>query len=344
MSYLTLKDLARILKVSESTVSRALRDHPRISKATKQRVKELAEQLEYTPNQIALNLSKQRMQAIGVVVPSIAYHLYAQAISGMEAVLEQKGFSLIICQSNESYDREKRILRELTGSRIAGLIISISSATQDYEHFARIKSKKIPLVFFNRECQDIYTDRVVIDNFTAAYTATQHLLKSGCQKLAYFGGPKNVEISNKRLEGYQAAMHEHGVPEGDQITVHTEFNPLAAHRSASDLLLRTIPPDGILAFSDQFAYQIMAAAKEYKLKIPEQLSVIGFNNEPAGALLEPALSSIDQPAHQMGEIAAELLLSQILPQAKLRSTQTKVLQSKLILRGSTLSGRTTTAK
>ena len=330
-----LKDIARILSVSESTVSRALRDHPRISQATREKVKTLAEQLDYMPNQVARNLQNRHMNAIGVVVPKLSYYLYAQAISGMEEVAEQLGYNIIICQTNESAEREQAIVQDLLSTRIAGFIISLSSATVDFEHFAKIKRRKVPLVFFNRECEDIHTDRVIIDNFGVAQKAVEHLIERGCKRIAYFGGPAEVQISNRRLEGYRAALTTHQFPLIPAYMVHTEFNSKSAYQAADRLLRLPQPPDAILAFSDQFAYTLYQRARELGIDIPNTLSLIGFNNEPATALLQPALSAVDQPAYAMGKPAAEILFQQIQRPNDYYRAQTKVLQSSLVLRGST---------
>ena len=233
---ITLKDLARILNVSESTISRALHDHPRISKATKEKVKALADQLDYVPNQIAVNLLQQRTNTIGVIVPRIGYHLYASAISGMEAEAEKEGFNIIICQTAESFEREQTIIQELMHTRIAGFIISLSSATKTFEHFARIKRRGYPLVFFNRECEEIFTDRVIIDNRTAAKEAVEYLIKTGCRRIAYIGGPDSVQISNKRESGYRDALQQAGLAIDEARIVHSEFNPRSAREVGLKLL------------------------------------------------------------------------------------------------------------
>ncbi|MEL6924218.1 MAG: LacI family DNA-binding transcriptional regulator [Bacteroidota bacterium] len=331
----TLKDLARILELSESTVSRALKNHPRISKATTERVQRLARELNYTPNQLALSLQKKHMNAIGVVVPRISYHFYAQAISGMEAIAEQQDYNIIICQSNESYEREQGIIRELMGSRVAGFIISLSSETKNYDHFARIRSAKVPLVFFNRECKDIVTDKVVIDNYGAAKSAVQHLVKVGCRRLAYLGGPPEVQISNYRMKGFLAAARKAGIPDEAIFVQHTDFNPAAAQNAARQLLYSTDAPDGILAFSDQLALNVMTVAKERGQRIPDDLCIIGFNNEPVDQLVEPSLTSIDQPAFEMGEAAVRLLLDQLRSGGQYRKPERIVLTAELLIREST---------
>ena len=334
---ITLKDLARILEVSESTISRALHDHPRISQETKDRVRSLAEQLDYIPNQLAVNLLKKHTNTIGVIVPRIGYHLYASAISGAEAEVEKEGFNLIICQTAESFEREQTVIRELMYSRIAGFMISLSSATKTFEHFAKIKRRGYPLVFFNRECEEIYTDRVIIDNQAAAREAVTYLIQTGCRRIAYIGGPENVQISNKREAGYREALQMAGIPIRESLIAHSEFNPESARRKGLELLQLPNPPDAALAFSDQIGQIVLDVAKKKGVKIPQDFSIVGFNNEPASALLEPALSSIEQPAFEMGQLAARMLLTQILNRDPYYRTQTKILKARLIRRGSTRS-------
>jgi DNA-binding LacI/PurR family transcriptional regulator len=331
----TLKDLARMLNLSESTISRALRDHPRISIETRRRVKELAERMDYVPNQLAVNLLRQRTNTIGVIVPRIGYHLYATAISGMEEEAGKEGFNIIIGQSAESFQRERSIIQEMMYARTAGFIASIASETADFEHFARVKRRGYPLVFFNRECAEIYTDRVVIDNVAAAREAVDYLIQTGCRRIAYIGGPAFVQISKKREQGYREALAAAGLPFRPQWVVHSEFNPASAREAAGQLLALPEPPDAVLAFSDQIAQNVLYIAKQRGVRIPEALSVIGFNNEPADALFDPALTSIEQPCFEMGRLAAELLIAQILKRYPFYRPRTRMLQARLILRNST---------
>jgi len=329
-----LKDIAIRLNLSISTVSRALRDHPDINKKTKQTVVALAQQLDYEPNNIARSLLKNRSNTIGIIVPKIGYHLYSTAISGIEKVAIEAGFNIMICQSGESFAREVNNVHTLHASRVGGFIISVSSETADYAHFLKIQRKNTPLVFFNRDC-NIAATKVVIDNQSAASEAVNHLLETGCRRVAYIGGPTTVQISNKRLEGYRKALEARSIDIDEKLIAHCEFNKESALNAARKLLYLAHPPDGILAFSDQIAISAMLAAKERGLKIPQQLAVIGFNNEPVDELIEPTLTSIDQPAFQMGERAAQLLLEQINGNKAVPPIKTEVLNSSLIIREST---------
>jgi DNA-binding LacI/PurR family transcriptional regulator len=329
-----LKDIAHRLGISVSTVSRALRDHPDINRKTKEAVAALARELDYEPNNIARSLLNRRSNTIGIIVPKIGYHLYSTAISGIEHVAIQAGYSIMICQSGESFAREVNNVHTLQASRVGGLIISVSGETATYDHFQKIQRRNTPLVFFNRDCE-LAATKVVIDNFGAAYEAVTHLAEIGCKRIAYLGGPQTVQISNKRLQGYQKSLEAHGMAVDERLITHCEFNKESALNAARKLLYLFHPPDGILAFSDQLAINVMLAAKERGLKIPQQLAVIGFNNEPVDELIEPTLTSIDQPSFQMGERAAHLLLEQINQIAHPPPVKTEVLNSKLIIRAST---------
>ena len=332
---ITLHDLAVKLKISASTVSRALKDHPRISRKTKEAVWKLAKDLDYEPNQLALSFKNTHINAIGVVVPKIIYHLYATAISGIESYANARGYNIMICQSNESMEREKAIVNELIASRVAGFIVSLSSETDNFDHFVRLQNKGIPLVFFNRECENVQADRVIIDNFQAAYDAVDHLISTGCKKIAYMGGPGEVQISNQRMKGYRQALTDNHLEANSRLILHCEFNRESALTQARKLVYGPEPPEAILAFSDQIAISAIKACKERGLKIPEDISIVGFNNEPVTELLEPPLTSIDQPGFLMGKAAAELLIRQIENEGAATQPEKRILSANLIVRKST---------
>jgi len=331
-SGVTLKQIAEELGISISTASRALKDHPRIGAPTRERVKRTARRMGYRSLDL-LDAGYRKSNLIGVIVPSINYHLYAMAISGIERTAEQHGMHIIVCQSNESYQREKSLVKELLAAGVNGILVSLASETRDFTHFREVMDKGLPLVFFNRECQDIETDKVVIDNQGAAFEATSHLLSVGCRKIAYLGGPESLQINRDRASGYQRALQQAGLTMPEQYLVFSKFDRDSTLSAARKLLYTPDYPDGILAFSDQIAISVMLAAKERGIEMPGQLSVIGFNNEPVDELLEPSLTSIDQPAFSMGEQAAMLLTNQI--NSGEQPYQTKVLRSSLVVRRST---------
>lgn len=240
---------------------------------------------------------------------------------------------IVVCQSKESQTREQSIVRELMELGVAGVIASLASETKAFEHFEELKQRKIPLVFFNRQCDSIETDKVVIDNFKAAFDATEHLISIGCKKIAYLGGPKILQISASRRKGYLAALKKNGRPFIDEYSIAASFDRDSVLSASRRLLYTENYPDGILTFSDQMAINVMLTAKERGISIPKEISLIGFNNEPVGELLEPALTSIDQPAYEMGVTSAQLLLKQIDDYES--DYEKKILKSFLVIRNST---------
>ncbi len=329
----TLKDIAEAAKVSISTVSRALKGHSRIGKKTSRRIVKLATEMGYVSSEFVYFENDGPSRLIGVIVPEVGYHLYAQAISGIEKIAETRDMHIIVCQSNESQERERSIVKELIGLKVAGVIASLASETTDFSHFEALQKNKIPLVFFNRKCNEITTDKVIIDNFKAAFDATAHMISIGCKKIAFLGGPKILQINSDRAEGYKAALKEHGLAFDNDLLVYTKFHKDSMLSAARKLLYLPNYPDGVLAFSDQVAINVMLAAKERGIKMPEEVSVVGFNNEPVGELLEPSLTSVDQPSRAMGEEAAKLILKQI--DNANATYETKTLKSYLIVRNST---------
>tara|TARA_R110002096_G_scaffold9533_1_gene37562 strand:- start:72923 stop:73951 length:1029 start_codon:yes stop_codon:yes gene_type:complete len=330
---ITLQDIADILEISTSTVSRALQNNPRISESVRNEVLKTATDLNYFTSKYPETVLPKKINAIGVIIPKITYHLYAMAISGIEKVAEENNMHIIICQSDESYLREKNLTEELIKIGVSGLIVSLAGETKAFSHFLELKENNIPLVLFNRQCDEVVTDKVVIDNFKASFDATEHLLSIGCKRIAYIGGPKELQISNTRLLGYKQALSDAEMLLDEKQIEYCNFTKESNLSAARKLLYSPSPPDSILAFSDQIAIATMVAAKERGLKIPEDLAVIGFNNEPVNELLEPSLTSIDQPAFQMGCEAAKLIFQRINNQNK--DITHKVLKSELIIRNST---------
>ncbi len=333
----TLKEIAAQLDISISTASRALKDHPRISAYTREKVKRVAREIGYMSLDMLKGPQKGNSRLIGVIVPKISYHLYAMAISGIESVAEQYGMHIVVCQSNESYEREKSLVNELIHTGVNGIIVSLASETRNFSHFEKVKQLGIPLVFFNRECKEVLTHKVIIDNKRAAYEAVKHLTDIGCKRIAYVGGPEVLQINRDRVEGYRQALAAANIAEDPSLVVFSRFDKESMRSAARELLYTPDYPDGILTFSDQIAINVMLAAKERGIRIPEQLSLIGFNNEPVDDLLEPSLSSIDQPGYVMGQESAKLLLQ---PATDLKSTyEKKILKSYLVIRNSTNKNR-----
>jgi DNA-binding LacI/PurR family transcriptional regulator len=334
MEEISLKTIATRLGISISTVSRALRNHPDIKEQTKKAVVQLAEELEYEPNHLAFQLLKRKSNAIGVIVPKISYPLYADAISGIEATAEAHGYQLLICQSNEDYQKEIKQINSLITSRVSGIILSVSANTTQYDHLLRIQHRNIPFVLFNRDCEQVNCSKVLIDNHKAAFEAVNHLLSSGKRTIGFIGGPPHLQISRRREEGYRAALHQAGIGVNEALVRPVEFSKEAIIHTVTQLLQNNPLPDALLTYSDQIAQWALVIARQMGLRVPQDLALIGFNDEPTDELLEPALSSVRQPAYEMGTEAARLIFKEL--QSSKFAYEKIILESQLITRGSTV--------
>ncbi|HKJ43093.1 MAG TPA: LacI family DNA-binding transcriptional regulator [Sunxiuqinia sp.] len=332
-SQVTIKDIARILGISPSTVSRALKNHPDISEATKKAVNELAEKLKYEPNAVALSLKQSRSQTIGVIIPEIVHYFFSSVISGIEDVASSAGFTVIICQSNEKYEREVSNVKALLSHRVDGILVSISKESTNFDHLYSIQERNIPMVFFDRIVPEIKTDRVVIDDWKAAYKATKHLIDGGKKRIAHFAGPQNLVIGRERKDGYLQAMKDGGLTvDPEMIIVADSFEK--AVKATHALLDLENPPDGLFAVNDLTAIGAMQTLKRSGVKVPDEIAVVGFSDGRFSGITEPSLTSVDQHGYEMGTIATELLLKRILDETYDEPAQTKVLNANLIVRGS----------
>lgn len=303
----TIKDIAQRLHISTSTVSRALRNQPDVNPETKKAVMTLAEELDYQPNRVALSLLKKHTYTIGVLVPNLDY-FFATAIRGIDEMALEAGYTVMVCQSNESYGREMVNIRRLLESRVDGLIISVSSETKNFDHFRRLQEREVPMVFFDRDIAEIRSPKVVLDNFDGAVQATEHLIRQGRKRIAFLAGPENLSISNKRKEGYLATLKKHRVKADRELIIHCDFNQAYAQVATEELLHLKKKTDAILAVSDRIAIGASLAIKERGLRMPQDIALVGFNNEPITKLLSPSISSVDQPAFEMGKTAARLFI------------------------------------
>jgi LacI family transcriptional regulator len=336
----TIKDIARELGISPSTVSRALKDHPDISPETKKLVNELAEKLNYQPNVVALSLRSSKTNTIGVIIPEIVHFFFSTVISGIEDVAYSAGYNIIITQSNESLSREKSDLKALFNSRVDGMLMSISRETTDFDHIENILSKGMPIVFFDRIYDTPNSSKVVVDDLTGAKDATLHLIEQGCKRIAHLVGPPNLVISQQRLEGYKQALQEKGLPLDESLLIQCPSGTTEEGRAAGELLIGLKNrPDGIFASNDQSAMGAMQAIKQKGYKIPQDIAIVGFSNWALSALMEPPLTSVDQPGFEMGQEAARILIRHIELKAKKKEEpqpEVKLFKTRLIVRESSL--------
>lgn len=331
---ITIKDIARKLKVSPSTVSRALKNHPDISEATKKAVNELARKLNYQPNAVALSLKQSRSNTIGVIIPEIVHYFFSSVISGIEDVAYEAGFNVIICQSNEKYDREVANVKTLLAHRVDGILVSVSKETKDYNHFQYIRKNRIPLVFYDRIVPGLRTDQVIIDDFEAAYQATKHLTDTGRKRIVHFTAPQNLLIAQKRKEGYLKAISNAGLTTGEELVFQAD-NFEKARVTVLDILKNNLQIDGVFAVNDLTAIGAMQTLLKRGIKVPEDVAVAGFSDGRFSGITDPTLTSVDQHGYEMGTVATEMLLKRILSE-KDYTCRTQVLNANLIVRESTV--------
>jgi LacI family transcriptional regulator len=329
----TIKDLARRLNVSVATVSRALRGLPDIHPDTRQAILDLAREWDYQPNQLATSLVKSRTRTIGVIVPNLGYYFFSSAINGMEEVAYGAGYSVLLTQSKESYERELTNLQDLARGQVDGLIVSISRETADYEHFRRLQRRGVPLVLFDRDCEALDVPKVLIDNRAAARQATDHLLENGCRRIAVLAGPAYLALTIQRLRGYRDALEARGLPFDETLIAYGDYSQVNAVELTHHLMGLPDPPDGILGLSDRIAVGAMIALKQRGARIPDEVALVGFNNEPMSHLLSPGLTSVAQPVEDIGREAARLLLAQLQSPDPLPPT-VRVLPTHLVVRES----------
>lgn len=341
----TIKDIARALGLSTSTVSRALRDSYEISPETKKLVLEYAEKNNYHPNPIALSLKERRSRSIGVIVCEIANSFFSQTINGIESIAYNNGYNVIIAQSRESADRELLNLQYLTSRSVDGLIVSVSTETKDFSFFSELNQRGMPIVFFDRIVDEIQTHKVIVDNFKGAYEATTHLIRSGYKQIATLSNAAVLSIARERLAGYQAALADNGLPVNESMIRYCQHGGMIVEEveEAIEALFSLSPrPDAIMTSADKLTTNCFRILKAKGLKVPDDVGLIGFSNSDMTELLDPPLSVIRQPAFEMGEIATSLLLNLIESKRPVTDFETRILQTELLIRGS--SGKTTRKK
>jgi DNA-binding LacI/PurR family transcriptional regulator len=333
MKNATIIDIAGRLGISPSTVSRALNDHPDIRSTTKEQVRKVAKELRYSPNPIAQSLQSNRTTTIGVLVPEIKHDFFASAISGIEEVAYHSGYTIILCQSNESYEREVVNAHVLMHHRVAGVIASISQNTRCGDHFQDLLKRRIPVVFFDRACEDVKASKVVIDDYKSAFDAVNLLIQKGYKRIAHFAGPKELGICQKRYAGYVEALRHARMEMPEGFVKYGGMHEEDGYRSMEELLNGHIVPDAVFAVNDPVAIGAFQKIKEAGLKIPDDVAIVGFSNNKITSLLDPQLTTVNQPSFEMGRKAAEVLVKTI--EDRTFEPSTLVLEAELIVRGST---------
>ena len=329
----TIKDIAQALHLSTSTVSRALRDSHEISAATRQRVLEHAAQLHYHPNPIALSLKEKKSRSIAVIVPEIANSFFSQTINGIESVANDHGYTVIISQSHESFEKEVSTLQYLASRSIDGLLMSVSGATKDLTQLKSLHQHGFPMVFFDRVVEDIATHKVTANNFQGAYDATAHLLSQGYQRIACITNSAHLSITQERVAGYMVALEKHGIaaaPSLIKYCFHGGMLPEEVTVAVAELMKEKPRPDAIFTTSDKLTMGCMHALKKAAIAIPGDVALAGFSNSGLIELLHAPLTVVRQPAFEMGQVATTLLLQLIESKRPVKDFETRVLPTALL--------------
>lgn len=332
--HISLKDLAAEIGVSISTVSRALKNHPDISPEITAKIRQLAHERNYVPNPLAMGLLKQETRMIGVIVPDIVTHFYASIISGIEEVAREKGYYIVIASSGESLAKEKESVINLLKSRVEGLIVCISQETNNFEHFELLIQNEIPLVFFDRVVESLEVPSVTVDGAEAAKNVTRHFYENGCRRIAYISGPEHLNISKQRKEGYLNGLKECGLLFNPDLLVECSLNTDEASLATQKLLSVKQIPDAIFGINDTIAFAAMKEIKKHKLRIPEDIALVGFTDEFHSTVVEPPLTSVTHPTQQMGHEAARLFFNCL--QQGTEYAEKVVLQTTLVIRESSV--------
>ena len=332
-----MKDIAQSLGVSVATVSRALKDSPRISKEQRERIKKYAQDHHFFPNVIgeALRHSKIRsMKVIGVIVPEFIHYYFASVLTGIEEEARRRGYRIMVALSNEKYEQEVKICEDFFKNKVCGVIVSQAKDTAHYGHFQQLIDSGVPLVFYDRICTGVDCSRVVVDDYTGAFNAVQHLIDTGCRRIAFYGASMKLEISKNRYNGYKDALLKNGIKTDDTL-VRLCDNRADAEAMTPELLSMDNRPDAFFAVNDDTAIGILYTAKRMGLKVPDDVSVCGFTNDDRAVSCDPMLTTVEQRGTLVGEEAAKILIAQVEGEIPRHKVEKRVVRTHLVIRGTT---------
>lgn len=337
---ITIYDIAKQLDLSAATVSRALKDHPAINKHTKKKITDLAEKLGYRSNNFASNLRRQRTNTIGVIVHELRSQFMTSVLAGIEKITTEANYDLIIAHSSETFKKEAANAQNLFHKRVDGVIASLSFDTEDLSHFEPFERKGIPVIFFDRVFEDSEGAKVIINNRKAGYEATAHLIEQGCKRIAHITANLKRNVYAERLKGYQQALSAHGLKYQEKYVIVDDLSEEASIHSARKILSMKPMPDGIFITNDFCAAVCIQTLKEAGIRIPEDIAVVGFNNDVISKIIEPKLSTINYPGNEIGEIVARNLINHLQGNTNIHLTNTIIIKSELIVRESSKKKKT----
>ena len=329
----TIHDIAERLNTTASTVSRALNNNPRISEATKKQVLKMAKQLNYQPNNIASALRSGKSKLIGVIVPTANRNFFSSVVRGIEEIANNLNYKVIISQSYEEYEKEVDTIETLLSARVDGIIASIGKNTENFDHFQKVLDKGIPLVLFDRITDELEVSQVVIDDHYGAYQTVQHLIKQGCKRIVHFTSPKKINIYKERLRGYEDALKDNGIAIDQELIEESNMQLEDGRQSMQNILDKGIQFDAVFSASDYAAMGAIQVLKEHNFKIPQQVKLAGFGNEPFTTFSDPSITTVDQKSVPMGRVTAETFF-ELLKSGTKSVPQKTVLKPELIIRQS----------
>lgn len=335
----TIHDIAKHLDITASTVSRALRNSSRISDKTIESVHKTAKKLNYQPNNIAAALRKGKSNVIGIIIPMADRNFFASIIRGIEEVVNDSGYNVIICQSNDSTEKEKSNINTLLESQVDCIMASYAKSTTDFNHYKEIIDREVPLILFDRlheSLESLDVDAVVIDDYMGAYKATQHLIDQGCRRIVHFSGPEHVSIYKERKRGYKEALIQNSIDVDESLILESDLKLQAGKEMTENILKWDQLPDAIFSSSDYSAIGAMEVLKSNQIKIPDQIAIVGFSNESFTSFVEPALSTVEQHSKKIGQYAANLFLDMVKKNKGDHTSTKTVLSPELIIRKSSL--------
>ena len=333
---MNIRQLAKELKLSVSTVSKVFNNSHEISEETKKRVLELAAQMNYTPNPYASSLRGRKTKTIAVVIPEVADSFFSLAINGIESIAQDKGYHVLIYLTHESFQKEQAILKDFQSGRVDGILMSVSRETMNSDHVKQVIAKEIPMVLFDRICEDVQTARITTNDFESGYLATKHLVERGCRQIAYLSISSSLAISNNRMKGYKQALKDFKIPFEEQDIIDCDNDYIDNYEVIKKLLGNKKRPDGIIACVEKFTTPIYLACRDLNLSIPRDVKVISFSNLEPATILNPSLTTITQPAFEIGKAAATILFKSFEKKSFKLELENIVLPSTLIVRDSTL--------
>ena len=331
---ITIYDIAKVLKLSPATISRGLKDHPAINIKTRKRITDKAREMGYRSNNFASNLRRQKTNTIGIIVHELKSQFISSVLSGIEKVTTEAGYDLIIGHSSETYKKEVSNAHNLFHKRVDGLIASLAFDTTDLAHFTPFVQKGLPIVFFDRVEDNPYGTRIVIDNEKAGFEATAHLAQQGCKHIAHITANLTRNVYAGRLKGYKQALTKYKLTYDPALVLVNDLGEAAAINAAQQIMNMTPRPDGVFITNDFCAAVFMQAIKESGLRVPQDIAIVGFNNDVISKIIDPKLTTINYPGEEMGTQAAKSLIDQLEGLSSAHSTETIIIKSELIVRGS----------